>query len=205
MKKHINRVFATLLCVILLCTTIPVAFATDDVPEGYTPIADAWDLYFMRNALNGNFILTADIDLTGYLVSGGDLDNNGRGWAPIGEYYYYPFSGTFDGNGHTIKGLRIEDTQTGYAGLFGYLTGTVKDLILEDVSVSGTCLYMGSVAAYGDNCLISGVRVSGEIHNTRTGENMPYIGGIVGFMVDGTIDGCANTASVSGSKEKMNA
>ena len=202
MKKHLNRILSVLLCALLFCSVLPVAIAADEVPEGYTAVSDAWDLYFMRDALNGKFILTADIDLTEYVAAGGDLDNNGHGWAPIGENGSIPFSGSFDGNGHTIKGLHIEDIQTNYAGLFGYLTGTVKNLILENVSIIGSCQYMGAVAGRCSGT-ISGIRVSGMIQSTRTDSMYePHVGAIAGYLLNGTIDGCANTATLSASENQ---
>ena len=70
--------------------------------------------------------LTKDIDLTGEVWNAG---------APFededGTYLYPYFRGILDGNGHTIKGLHVE-TDKDYAGLFGLLYGTVKNLTLEN-------------------------------------------------------------------------
>lgn len=63
--------------------------------------------------------LTADIDL-------GDKE-----WTPIGndENWELKFSGTFDGDGHTISGLNVLDTL--FPGLFGYVDGVVQNLIVK--------------------------------------------------------------------------
>lgn len=201
--KTTQRITALLLAVLMLFGAAPLALA-EETPEEFTPINDAWDLYFMHDTLDGKFILMNDIDLTELTALGGDFDNNGHGWTPIGENHATPFKGTFDGNGHTIKGLRIDGIETNYAGLFGYLTGTVKSLVLEDVSISGSVEYMGALAGYCYGGTISGVRVSGTIRNTRTSGNTPNVGGVVGRLYIAMITGCCNSAAVSG-RENMKA
>ena len=87
---------------------------------------------FKEDSLAGYYALGCDIDLTEVINS-----NNGD-WAPIGAYndgvYDIPFTGTFNGNGYAITGF----TYKGVApvnGLFGRLTGTVKNLkLVGDIS-----------------------------------------------------------------------
>ncbi|MBQ7793736.1 MAG: S-layer homology domain-containing protein [Clostridia bacterium] len=88
------------------------------------------------------------------------------------------FSGTFDGNGHTIRNLSVTRSQNGLCGLFGMISGgTVRNLRLEDVTLSGGEL-IGAVAAvsYGtiDNCIVENLKVT-------TDEADAYIGGICGY------------------------
>lgn len=106
----------------------------------------------------GNFIkLGADITFsykTDWDVSGGN-DNN---CTPIGSKDG-PFKGTFDGDGHTISGIRIADNDLGYYGLFGNLgsSATVRNLIVRDATVMALerC---GVIAGYNggtiSNCLV---------------------------------------------------
>ena len=107
-----NRLLSILLAIVLvlsvfpLPTIMPAVRAADDVPEGYTPVYTVEDLYAVRNVRGGNYILMNDIDLTEALADGGDW-NNGYGWTPICNDYSIPFTGIFDGNGHTINGMRI--------------------------------------------------------------------------------------------------
>ena len=121
-----------------------------------------------------NAILTANIDL------------NNQPWYPIGTNSN-KYTGTFDGNGHTISGLYI-DSDDDYQGLFGYVSGTVKDLSVSG-SVKGND-YVGGVVGWNDgsviNCAFSG-SVSGSDH----------VGGVVGDN-GGTVENCYNTGSVSG-------
>ena len=105
-----------------------------------------------------NAVLTADITLTG------------ENWTPIGKENACMYEGTFDGDGHTITGLKVDIQSDNiiYAGLFGCLGagGTIKNVSLTDSKI--TC---------------SGNRV--------------YVGGVCGFN-DGTIENCYNTGDVSG-------
>ncbi|MCI5910501.1 MAG: hypothetical protein MRZ46_02490, partial [Oscillospiraceae bacterium] len=97
-----------------------------------------------------------------------------------------PFSGTFDGQGHSIIGLY---SITG--GLFAYLSNaTVKNVILsnEYVKTSGTC---GGLANSSSSSTLDGIGVNGSI----SGETA---GGLVGDF-GGTMSNCYNKASVNGS------
>lgn len=101
------------------------------IPEGYTAIYDAADLYAIRNNLEGKYIMMADIDLTEATSPGGELDT-GSGWDPIQK-----FGGTLDGNGHYIKGLTIYgDPGTNSVGLFGNCNSAkICNLGMVDVNI----------------------------------------------------------------------
>lgn len=117
------------------------------------------------------FLLQNNIDLSAY-----------PNWTPIGTSSY-PFNGTFDGNGHKITNLTINTTGT-YIGLFGNLSGTIKNLGLENVNITSTLSYVGGLAG----------KVSGTITNcyvtsgTITGGN--YVGGVCGYINSGSISQC---------------
>lgn len=68
----------------------------------------------------------------------GDVDLNNIQWMPIGVSS--SFDGTFNGNNHAIIGLNV-DAAKGYAGLFGWLKGTVQNL-----QVQGSAKASGSVS-----------------------------------------------------------
>lgn len=93
-----------------------------------------------------NCILAADITLP--TVAEGESN-----WTPIGTYdhYYNRYTGTFDGGGHTITGLTINQSGTDHVGLFGCIggRGTVKNLTLENVNIIGHD-NVGGVAVYND-------------------------------------------------------
>ena len=85
-----------------------------------------------KDVLITDCTLTADITLT---------DN----WTPIGNDSNR-YTGTFDGEGHTISGLQLSSIGSNNVGLFGYVDGgTVKNLNLTNVSVSGKWFVGGVV------------------------------------------------------------
>lgn len=128
-----------------------------------------------------NIILDNDIDLTGIE------------WTPIGTESR-PYTGTFDGNNKTIRGLEINQSGTDNVGLIGYLgsEGKVQNVTLTNISVSGAnCV--GGIAGqnYGtvENCSVNG---------TVTGKGFTDTGGIAGSNY-GTISGCSAEGTVTGS------
>ena len=131
---------------------------------------------------NAYYELTADIVL-----------DNSTNWNPIGRgsngiSSAYAFSGTFDGKGHTISGLYFKSNSNYYTfGLFGYNSGTIKNLFVKDCNITGY-FWNGVIAGinYGtiENCLTSGT-IDGAFNN----------GGITGINRGGTIKNCLSTAS----------
>ena len=127
---------------------------------------------------NINITLNTDLNLT-------DME-----WTPIGTESQ-PYTGTFDGNGKTIRGLKIDKSGTDDVGLIGCLGsgGKVQNVTLTNISVSGAnCV--GGIAGqnYGtvENCSVNG---------TVTGQNPT--GGILGINY-GTISGCSAEGTVTG-------
>lgn len=115
-------------------------------------------------------------------------------WAPIGVSN--SFDGTFNGNNHTITGLNV-DAAKGYAGLFGWLKGTVQNLQVQgSAKASGSVSYIGGVVGYNDggtvqNCL-SEVNVNAESASASAG-------GVVGNSTSaGVVNLCWNEGSVTG-------
>ena len=128
--------------------------------------------------------LAADITLTG-------------NWTPVGTTLANQYTGTFDGKGHTIRGLKVTGSNE-YAGLFGYIGsgGTVKNVKLEDVQIATTNSYgyAGGVAGYSqgniENCSVSGSVSGNSTYNS--------VGGVVGYQLGGSITGCSSSATVQG-------
>ena len=156
--------------------------------DGSYTVTSADGLMNVAELVNGgktdiNITLDKDIDLTG------------KEWTPIGTGYSNKYTGTFDGGGHTIKGLTVTTNDEG-VGLFGYLgkAGTVKNVVMEGVQITSNQIYggkIGGVAGYSDgtieNCSVSG-SVSGTV----------YVGGVVGAQWEGSITGCSSSATVKG-------
>ena len=123
-----------------------------------------------------------------------DIDLTGKDWTPIGTSFSNKYTGTFDGGGHTIKGLTVT-TNDQFVGLFGSIgyAGTVKNVMMEDVQITSnpSSGFAGGVAGFSDgtieNCSVSG-SVSGTV----------YVGGVVGAQWNGSITGCSSSATVKG-------
>ena len=123
-----------------------------------------------------------------------DIDLTGKNWTPIGTSFSNKYTGTFDGGGHTIKGLTVT-TNDQFVGLFGSIgnAGTVKNVMMEDVQITSnrSSGFAGGVAGYSwgtiENCSVSG-SVSGTV----------YVGGVVGAQWEGSITGCSSSATVKG-------
>ena len=197
--------------------------AKDPAVENTHPIVDgkitsAQQLAQIRNDLAGNYVLAADIDLSG-------VEN----WVPIGTEEA-PFTGTFDGNGHIISGMNSDRENANAVGLFGSIAAgaTVKNVAVVESSVRGYT-YVGLLAGknYGviTNCMAKGIaegfsavgglvgQNNGKITNSHTSGQVistggDSVGGFVGVntgnlgTVDlankGVITGCASEAAVNG-------
>ena len=168
-------------------------------------LAAAKDLGYTIES-NGSYTVTSADGLMNVaeLVNGGKTDINitldknidltGKNWTPIGTSFSNKYTGTFDGGGHTIKGLTVT-TNDQFVGLFGSIgyAGTVKNVMMEDVQITSnrSSGFAGGVAGYSDgtieNCSVSG-SVSGTV----------YVGGVVGAQWEGSITGCSSSATVKG-------
>ena len=160
---------------------------TDDGQGNYT-VTSAEGLKNIAKLVNEEWKLGINITLTA------DIDLKGIDWTPIGKDDNKAYTGTFDGGNHTITGLTVT-TSDQYAGLFGYLSGTVKDVTLKDVKIESNneISDVGGVAgqSYGniENCSVSGsVSVSGT---------NSIAGGVVGYQTGGSITGCSSSATVN--------
>ena len=136
---------------------------------------------------DGNYQLTADITVT----------------APYGNDItgFTGFTGTFDGNGHTVT-LDIT-ASTANVGLFSKLAGgaVVKNVITAG-SISGKVNNVGGIAGTADgNVTIENCK------NTASIKGGKGAGGILGYSEPGsgfvTISSCANMGSVSGTRKQV--
>lgn len=123
--------------------------------------------------LYGQYVLMNDIDLD-YTTE----------FTPIGSSTN-PFTGTFDGDGHKLIGLTIDETGNDYVGLFSSVgvSGTIKNLGLENVDITGRD-YVGALVGsnFGriENCYVS----SGSIANRSRS------GGLIGSTTNNRISNC---------------
>ena len=167
--------------------------------NGYYQIENVNHLYWFANEVNNgntkiNAVLTADIVVNqNVLNADGTLntDSTLTEWTPIGNESN-KYMGTFDGNNHTISGLYFNDENTNRVGLFGYNSGTIKNVGIIDSYFKGKN-YIGGVC---------GSNVYGKIensYNTGSVSGSGSVGGVCGRNQSGTIENSYNTGSVSGS------
>ena len=110
-----------------------------------------------RTFVNTFFKLDADIT---YSHGDADYDNNFTAIGTFNGKNYQYFDGTFDGQNHTVSGIRI-DQEYKSLGLFGIVwnNGTVKNIILTDARIRGLGLVGGIVGQnHGtvSNCIVAG-------------------------------------------------
>ena len=145
------------------------------------------------------FKLGADIAYS-HTTDWDDASSTENNYTPIGGVFNssgYAFSGTFDGDGHTISGIRISDVDR-RLGLFGLVqSGTVKNVTITDMRITGYSEVGGIV---GENYHYSRVE---NCHATATValnavQNGAYsFGGIVGHNNQGNIIGCSSAVTIT--------
>ena len=120
-------------------------------------------------------------------------------WTPIGKYTddndKTPYTGTFDGQGHTIKGLYVNSASDAYVGLFGCLEGAAVRNLTVDGYVQGYKT-AGGIAGYASNAAIENC----SNHCSVFGGSNSMIGGIAGLNFDGAkIIDCYNVGTIRNS------
>lgn len=139
-----------------------------------------------------------------------DTDNTSKAedvtyiWESVGSGSSEFFSGTFDGAGHTVSGIKYEanGTTDKYAGVFGHLLGTVKNLTVAGCEFGGNAQYAGAICAYAgtgaaiSDCIITETSVKSE----STAESV-YAGGAVGYFDGERADHIINRSDVTAGTE----
>ena len=146
-----------------------------------------------RDYKDAYFLVTADIDMSGYISTDGVYNFLPIGTRSTQNQTELPFSATFDGGDNTITYVynvgsfyNVDGARTNYVGLFGYINGaTIKNLnvasygglsITDNRGIVGI-EYVGGIAGYAvDSTLYKSVLAYG---GWVRGEN--YVGGIVGY------------------------
>ena len=114
-------------------------------------ISNETELKAISEDLEGSYILTNDITLTGI-------------WEPIGSTS--PFKGILDGNGHVIRNLKVNETGQKHAGLFAVTEDAeIRDLRIENAQVTSTLndnnIYTGILIGHAIGTTINNISVSG--------------------------------------------
>lgn len=158
-------------------TTLPITVG--DINYAITTPAD---LMAVKYNMAGNFTLENDIDMTGVDFTPIGIEGN----TSVAK-----FTGSFDGKGHIIKGLKYDNADKGEVGLFSQTeNATITNLGIEGAHFVGNANVGGIVGRmYGGitancatlNSYIEGrdhvASIAGEINNTQDGET--YNGGTV--------------------------
>ncbi|MFH0736659.1 MAG: choice-of-anchor Q domain-containing protein [bacterium] len=138
------------------------------------------------------FIQTANINALP--TSGWD---GGAGWSPIGNTTTY-FSGSYDGQGHTIDGLFINRSGEDYQGLFGAITtvtAKIKNLGVTNVNITGYDKVGGLVGYNYNSSEISNCYATGSV----SGNNI--VSGLVGYNYNAAVGKCYSNCSVNGNNQ----
>ena len=177
----------------------PLITGSGTVTDPYR-IRTAEGLKWFRDKVN-SATKTADTQICAELTE--DIDLSGEEWTPIGigQSFHWgirSYSGTFDGKGHTIKNLSIDNSSANFVGLFGYVYGgTIRNLTVSG-SVKGTG-YTGGIAGAADGGTFENCANLCEVQGGTT-EN-DTIGGIIGFAYFGDnliVRDCYNVGSITG-------
>lgn len=197
-EKMKKRVISLLLALVLAVSLLPTAaWAAETGPKGKGTaddpylIEDAEDLAKVTGS--GHYALANDIDLT-------DTKYAGKSITPA---LSDAFSGTFDGNRHTISGLCINTKSKNGVGLFGTVNGASIQNLKVEGSVTGTNsgFVGGIVGKTQGNVTITNCSFTGSVSATKSGSSNGA-GGIVGRVNAGTlkVENCANHATVTAAK-----
>ena len=170
--------------------------------KGYNLSADGktYEVYNANGLLEWNEAARNDLSINCTLIA--DIDLTGKEWTPIGSninYVYTGYTGTFDGQGHTISGLTINQARFA-VGLIGCIDkgGTVKNVQLKDVNISGES-EVGAIAGASLGTVIGCSVEGGSVTASLT-----VAGGVVGYSRSlgtgehGDIIGCSSSATVQG-------
>jgi PGF-pre-PGF domain-containing protein/PGF-CTERM protein len=186
---------------------------------------DHGDADSRADALSANYTLVSDV-----AARETSSWNDGKGFNPIGDSTT-EFSGSFDGQGHTISNLTINRSPTDYVGLFGYAKrAPLSNVALSDVAVTGN-RGVGSLVGSVNGGSVRNVSASGSVNGTaRVGglvasfdgsvitnssasvatnaegtlqRGISQVGGLVGYLYEGNVSNVRESGSVSGAGNRV--
>ena len=194
--KAIGLFLIAAVCLSLLSSFAAGYSGGTGIPADPWQIADADDLLLLSNSpadWTQSFIVTADIDLSGYIfdkaVIAPDTDNFNL------EFQGTQFTGVFDGNDHTISNLTIAASTKDFVGLFGYVGygGQIFNLGVGNVTMTGD-EYVGGLVGRNEGSLTF-CSATGSV--AIEGSAVRYVGGLVGYNNSGTLTSCSASGSVN--------
>ena len=175
-----------------------------DMVDGYYQLASPEHLkWFSNQVQNGKTSvkgqLVADIDMTGWCDD----------FVPIGTLAH-PFTGTFDGQEHTISNLVIEEQPNasgGFDGYFGFVGAVSGGVVVENLILDNTCSiagnkFTGMVGASTGSGTVTIRNLANEGDVSTVNENAAGIMGCnVGSGCTFLISNCYSTGHIVGGKE----
>lgn len=165
--------------------------------------------WYNADSIKFNISNAAELAGVAYLVNMGKVDFEGKTigltndinlaeyeWVPVGDKINdINFRGVFDGNNHTIKGLRINHQGNGFvAGLFGFIQGAVVKNVILDSSCHISTTH-NRVAGIAGNIVFSTIE---NCFFEGSASGSWYVAGMVGYGYASTISKCSNWGSISG-------
>jgi len=183
------------------CTVTVVFFIGDGMTEATAyQIGTAKQLATLAELVNNpaTHEIWANVNVYYKLIADIDLNvapyNTGTGWVPIRRNDESRFRAYFDGDGHKVSGLMINDNTLAYTGLFGRIDGgTIKNLGIVNANINGGQNTGGLVGTTGavsviENCYVTGI--------VSVGNNTGGITGVTG--TNSNVSSCYVTATVNG-------
>ena len=166
---------------------ITIASTSDDLAQG------ASQTFTIKVEAVNHTISTPDdldklrYDMTGDYVLANDIDMTGRSFVPFGivnNTSVSKFTGTFDGQGHTIKGLKYDVSDKGEVGLFSQTdNATIKNLIIENAHFKGNANVGGIVGRMYRTTITDCAVLNSYI------EGRDHVGAIAGEIAQTQVDG----------------
>ena len=158
-------------------------------------ITNAAGLKWVADVVNATTPYTATIFDEAVVELSNDIDLNNEEWIPIGDdrSQRTEWHGVFDGKGYTVRNVKItkktdrDDANKSSYGLFGNVKGTVKNLTVENVSISGAPKFIGALIGRLNDGLVENCHVK----SSSVECNNWTIGGLVGQLNNGKISGCS--------------
>ena len=193
-------------------TTEPSGTGTKEAP---ILIGTAAELRYFAEQVNDGELSDAYVELTDNITVSGS-------WTPLGKNTAFPFSGHFDGKGHSVT-ITVDDPGLSYFGFFGCLNSKVDrdsatsideqpTVVVENLTVDGTVYcsepyaYVGGIAARARGK----VEIKNCVNNATVSSlarGSAGVGGLVGGYDDGveyvyknirmTVDGCTNNGTIN--------
>jgi hypothetical protein len=156
---------------------------------------DLAELAISPDDYDKSFVMTEDISVAAFSLTKALISPDAN--SAVAGFQGAAFTGTFDGNGHCVTGLSIDDRHAGndFLGLFGQVCapGVVRRLTVKDCVIAGSTgtSQVGGCVAWCNSASIEDCHVSGTVMGGT------FAGGLVGRHYYATISGCSSTASVT--------